>query len=279
MAQNSLLNLVHDELGKGVVLTMKNESDVLSTIDFKQIQSNMYSYNVSDVLPSVCFRALGENPDALELVTGVEKEELTILFGDVKTDRALGAYQNINDVRAEQTIAAAVALAQKYEECFFYGKGDSKNFKGLEARLKDRKGTKVVGAITGADADADAELELLYKLVDAVHGRPDVLYLNKSTRRSINKLMRKTGITTGSVERFGKQVESFDGVPMVVTEQVKNGDIFAVKYGQEFVQGLTINGIQTQEAESQGVFLRTKVEGYMGLMTAHPKSFAMLTSK
>lgn len=276
MAQETLLNLVADHLGKGVILTLAEESDILSSIEFKTVNSNVYKYNVADVLPEAKFRALGEQPAEGNLSTDIETEALAILFNDISVDRAISAFQNVNDVMAENTLAGAKAMAKTLSKTFFYGNNttNDKEFDGLEARLSKGKGTAITHSLTGAKAD----IEKLEELIDAVDGRPSVIYVNKATRRILNKIARENNCYS-QVERFGKYVDSFDGIPVVVCEEVKDGHVFAVRYGTEYVNGLTINGIQTEDLGTVGVFRKAKIEGYVGLQTAHPKCFAMMKAE
>lgn len=276
MAQEKLLSLVADHLGKGVVLTLAEESDILNSIEFKAVNSNAYTYNVADVLPEVAFRALGEQPAEGQLEPVLERENLAICYGDISVDRAITAFQNVNDIMAENTMASAKAMAKTLTAAFFYGDNSKnvKEFDGLEARLAKGKGTAITHSLTGAKGDIDK----LEELIDAVDGRPSVIYVNKSTRRILNKIARENNCYS-QVERFGKYVDSFDGIPVVVCEEVKNGHVFAVRYGTEYVQGLTINGIQTEDLGTIGVFRKAKIEGYVGLQTAHPKCFAMMKAE
>lgn len=273
MSQKTLLNLVHDQLGQGVVLALVEECDILQSIEFKQINSNVYSYNLADVLPEVVFRELGEQPLEGHLITEVEKESLSIAYADVACDRALSKFENINDIMAENTEAAAKAMGKELTKTMFYGDStkNAKEFDGLEARLKRGKGTLIEHNFTGASAD----IEKIEELIDAVDGKPSVIYCNKATRRALNKTARANGYT-GQVERFGKMVTTFDNIPVVLCSEVQEGHIFAVRFGKEYVQGLTIDGIDVEDLGTVGVMRKAKIESLIGLMTAHPKCFAML---
>lgn len=273
MSQKNLLNLVHSQLAQGVVLSLVEECDILQSIEFKEVQSNSYSYNLADVLPEVVFRELGEQPVEGHLITEVERENLAIAYADVSVDRALAKFENINSVMAENTEAAAKAMAKELSKTFFYGDNEvnPKEFNGLEKRLAKGKGTKVTHTLTGAKEDLDK----LEEMIDSVDGRPSVIYCNKNTRRMINKIARANGYYA-PIERFGKVVDGFDGIPLVVAAEVKDGEVFAVRFGTQYVQGLTIDGVEVEDLGTVGVFRKAKIEALIGIMTAHPKCFAML---
>lgn len=273
MSQKNLTNLIQTQLEQGVVLAMVEECDILQSIEFKEVNSNVYTYNLADVLPEVVFRELGEQPLEGHLITEVERENLAICYADVAVDRALSKFENINDIMAENTEAAAKAMGKELTRTMFYGDSEKnpKEFDGLATRLKRGKGTLIEHTFTGVTDD----IEKIEELIDSVDGKPSVIYCNKATRRALNKTARSNGYT-GQVERFGKMVTTFDNIPVVLCSEVEEGHIFAVRFGKEYVQGLTINGIEVEDMGTVGVMRKAKIESLISLMTAHPKCFAMM---
>ena len=189
------------------------------------------------------------------------------------------AYNLVGDLptvgfRAVNTgYSEAGATAREFEKKFFTGTGASNEFKGLDQRQKDGKGTKI---------DAELSLDALNELLDAVVDGADVLYMSKKTRREVMALLQASNhyIENGT-DAFGRMVNMYGGIEIRPVEDglVADGKIYAVKFGQEqYVCGLTNGGIQVKdlgELETKPCY-RTRVEWFVGLAVFHPKSFAIL---
>lgn len=269
----TLLNLVHSELEKGVVLTAQENSTILGlipTIDTNGAMS--YSYNVVDSLrDDVAFREIGEQYEGSYSISELKTETLKILSADVKIDRIFtdGIIGNANDVLVEQTTQATISIADKFEKNFFYG-ADSKGFKGLETRIADGIGKQFEGALS---------MDLLDEVLDHVrYTKGDiVLAMNAKTRRQLTKLMRESNVTTNNVDLFGKSVTKYDEVVILVSEAVKDGELFAINFNEILgVSMLTSKGVQVNEQGYRGTQKVTAVELVSAIKTSHPRCFAQL---
>ncbi len=67
-------------------------------------------------------------------------------------------------------------------------------------------------------------LAKLDELIDAVRpGRPELLLMSKRTRRKLKDLRRSAGyMLESSINQFGQQVETYDGIPLVVDDFVSD---------------------------------------------------------
>ena len=263
-----------DMLQKGVILTMAKQSPVLEKLPFMEIVGNGYAYNLVGDLPTVGFRAVNTGYSEAGATVSKEVEHLVILGGDVDVDTFIAKTRgNINDIRAIQTELKAKATAREFEKKFFTGTGASNEFKGLDQRQKDGKGTKI---------DAELSLDALNELLDAVVDGADVLYMSKKTRREVMALLQASNhyIENGT-DAFGRMVNMYGGIEIRAVEDglVADNKIYAVKFGQEqYVCGLTNGGVQVKdlgELETKPCY-RTRIEFFCGLAVFHPNSFAIL---
>ena len=130
-------------------------------------------------------------------------------------------------------------------------------------------------------------------LIDAVVGRPDVLFMNKTLRRKVNALMREAGQATEIVnDAFGRQIPSYAGIPIAVIEEDEQdveilgfdeagftASIYAVRFGvKEFVSGLQCGELDVIDMGlySGGTAYRTLIEWICGTSVFHPKAAARL---
>lgn len=265
-----------DMLQKGVILTMAKHSPVLEKLPFMEIVGNGYAYNLVGELPTVGFRAVNTGYTEAGATVSKEVEHLVILGGDVDVDTFIAKTRgNVNDIRAIQTELKAKATAKEFEKKFFTGTGSGNEFKGLDQRQTDGKGTKI-------DLESDLTLDGLNELLDAVVDGADVLYMNKKTRREIMKLLQQSNhyIENGT-DAFGRVVNMYGGIEIRAVEDglVADNKIYAVKFGQEqYVCGLTNGGVQVKdlgELETKPCY-RTRIEFFCGLAVFHPNSFAIL---
>nr|WP_187119283.1 phage major capsid protein [Clostridium polynesiense] len=259
---------------------MERESKVLEHIPFKEVRALVYRQNLNTLLPKVDFRDLytGYNSDFVEFET--EVFELEPCGADADVDLVLVYGQNITDLRSEVTTIKAEAVASTVEEAFFNGNGIGHIPKGLLTLLMEgKKGTAITGSLSGNKVDVERDMDLLYQLIDGVHGGAEFLYMNKATRRKLNFVFHNMGynIVVDS-NKFGQPVTKFNGVEIALTEHLKDGVIVAVRYGVKYIEGLTNGGLSIRdlgELDSKPV-LRTRIDFTFGVKVGHPRSFAVL---
>ena len=176
-------------------------------------------------------------------------------------------------------------------------KGDNSNdpneFDGLEKRLTEDQVINM-GSSSGGDTLTLAKVD---ELLDAVQGGADAIFCNKTMRRKINALMRAAGQATEPVsDAFGRQIQSYAGVPIGVIEEDKDGNqilpfteknpgggtaastsIYAVRFGvAEYVSGLQAGDMDVLDQGLSGTFYQTFIEWICGLGVFHPKAAARL---
>lgn len=270
----TLLNFVADELARGCVATMQDNSLLIGLLPFKTTGGSMtHLYNVIDEYTASEFRNINEGIDGDYVEPEQMVETLKILSGDVLVDRIFltGGVGNVVDAKTEQTAIAMKSMANKLETQFLYGTGAGKDFKGLKPRIDDGIGKTFTGALS---------MDILDECVDYISygAGTKVIICNPKTRRKLNKLMRESNVVTTSVEMFGQSVSKYDSVVIYTSEAVADDEIFFCNLeGNQGITGLTTNGLHASDQGYERNFHRTAVEMIVGLKTAHPRCFCTLT--
>lgn len=279
-------------LSSGVVEIFASENPVLERLPFVNIAGNAFKYSAEDTLPGVAFRDFNQGYTESTGVINPVVESLKIIGGDSDFDVAqIKMGTGDNDTRAVHDALKAKALTLTWLKTFFDGDtaGNPLEFDGLNKRLT---GNQVITAGTNG---AQLDLDMLDQLVDAVRGTPTVLLMNKSLRRKIRQLARGSSVLSISRDYFGREVETYAGVPFGIVEEDASGaeilgfdetqgsssvtsSVYAVRFGAD-----TMHGVQTQpidvrdlgEIDSKPAY-RTRVEWYSGLVIKHPRAAARL---
>ncbi len=287
----------------GIVRIISETSPMFDKLTFKSIKGNAYRYNIEQSLPSVAFRGINESYTDNTGVINPAVENLVILGGEVKIDRFLiNAMGNLNDMKAAQYNMKARAMGFKFSENFFEGDSsvDVNSFDGIRKRLVgDQK------VLMGANG-ATLTLAKLDVALDRVVGTPDYIFLNRTLRRKITSLGLAPGTSSGAPlidygtdDRFGHQVERYRGIPLVIMENEMDGStildfdedpgagdsdtasIYAVKFGDDFVHGITGEGGSFMDVKDFGEMETApqhlgRLEWYVGLVMVHPRSAVRL---
>jgi len=289
--------LTQDPLKRGVIEIFPRTSPVLERLPFFDVAGLAYRYNVEQTLPGIGFRGINATYSESTGIVNPAVEPLFVMGGFSDVDRALVKTQgNVNDLRARYDSMKAKAAALEFTKKFFKGSNSTapNEFDGLQARLT---GDQVLaqGSTDGGDALTLAKLD---ELIDAVQGAPDVLFMNKTLRRKVNALMRAAGQANETVsDAFGRQINSYAGIPIAVIEQDKdgaeilgftepdldNGDklvttsVYAVRFGaEEWVSGIQAGSMDVLDLGLQNTMYRTLIEWICGMGVFHPKAAARL---
>lgn len=185
-------------------------------------------------------------------------------------------YTDQNDLEAEVIASRVKAIAHKFPDSFITGDVavDTKSFDGIR-KLTPAGRTISMGTNGGA-----VTLPKLDKLIDMiVPGKPGLLLMSKRTRRALKQVRRTSGaVIETSLNQFGQQVETYDGVPLIVdvfmpdNESLGTGtnlsSIYALRFGQGAgLMGLEHGGITVEtigELETKDA-TRTRLKWYTGL--------------
>lgn len=288
--------LMSNPLQTGIIEIFAANNPVLERMPFVDIQGNAFKYNREGSLPGIAFRGINESYTESTGVINPQTETLTICGGDSDYDVALvkmGA--GSNNLRAAHDSLKAKALTLTWLKTFFDGNSEDepREFDGLNVRLADTTQELETGTAGGGTLT----LDLVDELIDAVQGTPDVLLMNKTLRRKVNKLRRAAGQATEVVsDAFGRQIEAYAGIPIGVVGDDAAGNeilgfdeddgsgnfdtasIYAVRFGLDALHGIQTESMSVRdlgELDSKPAY-RTRIEWYPGMVIKHPKAVARL---
>lgn len=288
--------LMNNPLQTGIIEIFAANNPVLERLPFVDIAGNAFKYNREGALPGIAFRGLNESYTESTGIINPQTETLTICGGDSDYDVALvkmGA--GSNNLRAAHDAMKSKALTLTWLKTFFDGNSETqpREFDGLNVRLS---GT-TQELETGAPGGATLTLDMVDELIDSIQGTPDVLLMNKTMRRKINKLRRAASQATEVVaDAFGRQIEAYSGIPIGVVGDDAGGNpilgfdeddgssnldttsIYAVRFGLDALHGIQTEPMSVRdlgELDSKPA-LRTRIEWYPGLVIKHPKAVSRL---
>lgn len=247
ITQVQAAQLSNDLLLRGVIQTIVKESPILSYLPFMELIGTSLTYNREDTLPNVNWYAPGDTWTEATPTFTQASARLTILGGDADVDNFLqNTYRDTNDIRAEVIASRAKATAYEFSNAFFNGDSmvNTKQFDGLDVLIPPSR---------TINAGAPPDEAMLDELIDMIIGKPDILVMSKRTRRQIKALRRADGISMEtSLNEFGQQVVSYDGIPIITDDFILNNKgagsdestVYALRFGLEGIQGLQNGGIQ-----------------------------------
>jgi HK97 family phage major capsid protein len=272
-AQAGLLS--NDMLMRGVIETIVKESQILSFLPFMEVVGTNLSYNREATMPDVSFYQPGDTWTEATPTFSRQTASLTIIGGDADVDNFLQqTYADSNDIEAEVIANRAKSVAHKFSDTFLNGDTavNPLSFNGIH-KLIPAGQTLSMGTNGGS-----LTLAKLDELIDAVKpGRPELLLMSKRTRRKLKDLRRTAGyMLETSINQFGQQVETYDGIPLIVDDFIKDdravgtgtnmSTIYALRTGTGLL-GLENGGIQIErvgELETKDA-TRTRIKWYCGL--------------
>lgn len=268
--------LVQSQLLAGVVQEIYEEGSLLSRLPVMTIDSLSLKYNREDTIPSASFYDIHEQiPWTADVKYATQKEVFLkrAVRQDILDKFIMDTYKNPNDYRAIVLSQLTKGVMRTIEDNFIYGDtgASSKTPDGLH-RLLD---TDIAGgdAFTTAtnlqafDMGGSAvavSFTILRQLIDQVKPRPSILLMTRTMRNTLSAASFEKGIVlsssqplgsiTFSQDEFGRRVDFFDGIPIVVSDYlVEEADntggksaasgivsIYAIKLAQIIDGGLTL---------------------------------------
>jgi len=280
--------LIQNPLQRGVVETFPRTSPVLMMLPQLDVAGNAYNWNREKTLPGIGFRDYNQDYPSDTGVVQPMVEVLKIFGGLSQIDRAFVKTQgNVNNIRAVHDAMKAKAAALDYTKNFFKGNATTnpKGFDGLERRLT---GPQV---LDGTGTTVNTLCGAVDKLIDAVSGTPDMLFMSKDMRRALNASMRAQGQAIETVsDVFGRQMQAYAGIPIGVIEEDAEGNpilgfdeeddttsIYACRFGvQEWVSGLQAGPMEVIDQGLVGIHYNTLIEWICSFAIFHPKAAARL---
>lgn len=277
LTQGDAASLSNDLLLRGVIETIVKESAILQFLPFMPVSGTAVRYNREATMPPATFYNVGDTWQEAAPTFTSHVASLKILGGDADVDNFLAeTYSNINDIEAEVIASRAKAVAHTFSQAFVTGDSgtDPKSFDGIRAMIPAGQ-TITMGTNGGA-----LTLAALDEAIDLVRpGKPALLLMSKRTRRQLKNLRRTSGaVLDTTVNQFGQQVQTYDGIPIVVDDFVPDDEtqgtgtntssVYLLTFGmQQGLMGLEHGGITIQpigELETKDA-TRHRVKWYCSL--------------
>lgn len=284
-------------LRSGIIELYAQNSDVLRTLPFSDINGNALRYNREETLPGIGFRGVNEAYTEDTGVINPVTEPLVIAGGDLDVDKFITTTMG-GDQRTVREAMKVKALAHRWTKAFVKGDSasDAREFDGLQVRLTGSQKISA-GSTSGGTALALSKLD---ELIDAVD-EPTHLIMNRTMRRRLSAAARSSsvgGYITYTQDEFGRTVSRYNDLPILIVDQDNDGSdilqfnesasaggatatsIYCVSFREGMLQGIQNGGMQVVdlgELQTKPVY-RTRVEWYAGIALFHPKAAARLWS-
>lgn len=295
----------HDNLfAQGVVKIFDEENPILRIIPMVPIQGDAHKYRVEEVMPGVQWRRVNEDYAESTGVIGARTEPLYILGGETFMDnyilRTQGTGRGTFDHRRTQWEMKSRALSREYSRAFFEGDDlvDPDEMPGMRRRLQ---GSQVLLAGTNG---ASLTVAMIDELVDTVISGNVHLFMHKTLRRKFTSLLLAGGtsatyqVNYSDVDKMGKQVMRYNGVPIHVIEDRGNANsilgfdetagtsavtssIYAINFAEDSVYGI-FNGdgppveVRDLGEDQDSPGEKGRIEFFTGLVMKHPRGAARL---
>lgn len=295
----------HDNLfAQGVVKIFEEENPILRYIPMVPIDGDAHKYRIEETMPGVQWRRVNEDYTESTGVLGARTEPLYILGGETFWDnfiiRTQGKGRGTIDHKRTQWEMKSRALSREYSRAFFEGDDlvDPDEMPGLRRRLS---GNQVLLAGTNGAAMTIAMID---ELIDTVIMGDTHLFMHKSLRRRFTAQLLAAGsgssyqVTYGDIDKMGKQVTRYNGVPIHVIEDRGNANsilgfdetagtsdvtssVYCVTFGEDSVYGI-FNGdgppveVRDLGEDQDSPGEKGRIEFFTGLVLKHPRGAARL---
>ncbi len=249
--------LANDEVSRGVIEEIITENELMGLLQFKGFEGNSFLYNRENTLGASATHAVGDTWADTEPTYTQKTTSLAIVGVQHPLDLFIRDTRgNINSQEAILLQQMAKSLARKIEQLVITGDSGtvSTEFEGLtslligEQRLLMMDDGTTPSTITGDETELT--LDRLDAMIDLVeNGPPDALIMNKTMRRKLTALSRASGsgVVMDSIELFGHQVRTYNGVPMVINDFITDAEIYENSGGWASSTATTIYAVQFGE--------------------------------
>ena len=240
---------VQDDLQIGIIDEFRKSNFLWDTLTFDDVVSPTgggatltYAYTRLLTQPTASFREINHEYTPQEVTRQKFTADLAVFGGAFEIDRIIANMGGIVDevqLQLQQKIKAASAL---FNETVINGDSalGTHAFDGLEKALK---GSSTEINATGQAIDLSTSdkvtenavkfLDQLDEFLSALDGRPGALMGNSKLINKIKAVARRTSMYTQTDDAFGRQVSTYDGIPLIdLGEKAgSNEDVVPTKAG------------------------------------------------
>lgn len=302
---------VQDALQLGIIDEYRKSNFLWETLTFDDVVSPTgggatltYAYTRLLTQPTASFREINHEYTPQEVTRQRYTTDLAVFGGAFEVDRIIANMGGILDevqFQTQQKIKAASAL---FNDTVINGDSalGTHAFDGLEKALKGSS-TEINAtgqAIDLSTADKVTEnavkfLDQLDEFLSSLDGRPGALMGNSKLINKIKAVARRTSMYTQTADAFGRQVSTYDGIPLIdlgakagTNDDVvatKAGDgttsLYAVRFGLDGFHAISMAGqapvkVFAPDFKTAGAVKRGEVEMVAGVVLKATKSAGVL---
>lgn len=218
------------ELQRAVIDRLVQDSRVLEKLPFESLLGNSLTYNTITTDSGATFYGVGDTWQESTPELTQATVTLKILGGDADVDNfLLKTRSNKSDLKGTVLENKIKAVQYKFLDTFYYGDATTNalEFSGLHKLLSSTTyNTVLAGATTGTAlsmAKVRAAIDLLPQYArDGV----SAMFMSKAMRRAISTYLDSIGDKFPSIMTvWGRQAESFDGIPIFVDDHIVNTEL------------------------------------------------------
>lgn len=302
---------VQDALQLGIIDEYRKSNFLWETLTFDDVVSPTgggaaltYAYTRLLTQPTASFRAINSDYTPQEVERQRCTSDLAIFGGAFEVDRVIAKMGGIVDevhLQMQQKIKAASAL---FNDTVINGDSaqGTNAFDGLEKALK---GSATEINATGSVIDLSTSekvtensikfLDMLDEFLSSLDGRPGALMGNSKLINKIRAVARRTSMYTQTADAFGRQVATYDGIPLIDlgakagsnddVVPTKAGDgttsLYAVRFGLDGFHAISLAGqppvtANPPDFKTAGAVKRGDVEMVAGVALKATKSAGVL---
>lgn len=291
---------------QGVWTVIQTDEELSPWLQFEEVSGTSIDYERELTLPTTSTVA-DEGDISSSNRTFTEKSEtLKTVVVQEDLNKKAKALAHKQDKEAILKVGMAKSFGRKLADLIVNGDDavDDTEFKGLEkwCRTETRMMAMDDGVVDGpGTAETELTITRFREFIDLVQlGGPQILMMNKTMRRKLTNLMYAAGggIQLPSIEMFGRRVELFDTIPIVINDYISKAEqyadsstwgsstattIYALRFGAEN-QGFTLchnGGFLDVELENLGTRKNKNAEvwraiAYPGSVVYSPLTIAAL---
>lgn len=298
---------VTDDLQAGIIDEFAKSSYIMNNIPFADVVSPVgggatltYSYTRQVTQPTAGFRKINSEYETHEVEKQRYSTDLKVFGGAFEVDRIIAGMGGIVDEvtwQAQQKVKAASAL---FSDTIINGNSstDADVFDGIDVALTG-SATEVTDHEIDLSTSANVQtnymefIDTLDEFLAMLDGQPDALLMNAKMKAKMNAIARRAGLYQMTKDNYGKNVDTFAGIPLVDlgTKAASNDpivatsggktSIYAVRFGMDAFHAVSMAGqapvkIWLPDYTTEGAVKRGEVEMVAGCALKTTKSCGVL---
>ncbi len=260
-----------------------------------------YGYQKLKTPSTATFRQLNHEYTSQEAIREAETVDLKVFGGKFGVDRVIANTSGAIDEVAFQMKEKIKGAVNLFNNALINGDGSGDGFKGLKSLLTgsdtvyNPEATIDLSTSTAMDTNAELFADTMDEWLGTMEEKPDFLFVNNKMATKIKSIARRLGYYTRSEDAFGRGVDNYDGIPIIVLgtyydstakeiidiDESGESSIYAVKIGLDAFHGVSPTGdkvIRTYQKDvtDTGVIIDGEVEAVMAVVLKNTKKAGVL---